>query len=317
MAIYLNESDVEHLADMELALAAVESSLVRQGQGTSSNVGRRRAQINSGALNIMGAADESLGVAGAKVYSTFQGGNARFVVVLFDIRTGALQAVIEAGRLGELRTGAATGVAAKHLAREDSSIVGLIGSGRQARTQLLALHHVRPLSEVHVWSRTPANIETFVETMHPQLPASIHQASTPAEAVRNTDLVVTATSAATPVIDASDLAHGMHVTAMGSNNPRNTELSPETIEVVDRIFVDDLDGAHVECGDLISAAQAGQFQWSQATELGRVVAGEIEGRTTTDQITLFESQGIALWDIALGHAIVQRAERKNRGTPIG
>ena len=265
----------------------------------------------------MGAADESLGVAGAKVYSTFQGGNARFVVVLFDIRTGALQAVIEAGRLGELRTGAATGVAAKHLAREDSSIVGLIGSGRQARTQLLALHHVRPLSEVHVWSRTPANVETFVETMHPQLPASIHQASTPAEAVRNTDLVVTATSAATPVIDDSDLAHGMHVTAMGSNNPRNTELSPETIEVVDRIFVDDLDGAHVECGDLISAAQAGQFQWSQATELGRVVAGEIEGRTTTDQITLFESQGIALWDIALGHAIVQRAERKNRGTPIG
>ena len=317
MAIYLNESDVEHLADMELALAAVESSLVRQGQGTSSNVGRRRAQINSGALNLMGAADESLGVAGAKVYSTFKGATARFVVVLFDIRTGALQAIIEAGRLGELRTGAATGVAAKYLAREDSSVVGLIGTGRQARTQLLALHHVRPLSEVHVWSRTPSNVETFVKTMHPQLAVSIHQASTPTEAIRNTDLVVTATSAVTPVIDASDLAHGMHVTAMGSNNPRNTELSPDTIQAVDRIFVDDLDGAHVECGDLISAAQAGKFQWGQATELGRVVAGEMEGRTEPDQITLFESQGIALWDIALGHAVVQQAKREKCGTPIG
>jgi alanine dehydrogenase len=317
MAIYLSESDVDALADMELALAAVESSMARQGRGTSSNVGRRRARIKSGALNLMGAADQELGVAGAKLYSAFPGGSTRFVVILFDIITGSLQAVIEAGRLGELRTGAATGIATKYLARENSSIVGLIGSGRQARTQLLAIHHLRTISEVRVWSRNPSHVETFVGDMRPQLDAPINKARTASEAVSDADIVVTATSAATPVIDASDLVPGMHVTAMGSNNPRHTELSPDAIAEVDRVFVDDLDGAHEECGDLIVATQAGQFQWGQATELGRVVAGEIEGRTTTDQITLFESQGIALWDIALAHAIVQRAASKNRGTRIG
>ena len=317
MAIYLSESDVDALADMELALASVESSMARQGRGTSSNVGRRRARIKSGALNLMGAADEELGVAGAKLYSAFPGGSTRFVVILFDIITGSLQAVIEAGRLGELRTGAATGIATKYLARENSSIVGLIGSGRQARTQLLAIHHLQTISEVRVWSRNPSNVETFVRDMRPQLDAPINKARTASEAISGADIVVTATSAATPVIDASNLVNGMHVTAMGSNNPRHTELSPDAIAAVDRVFVDDLDGAHEECGDLIVATQAGQFQWGQATELGRVVAGEIEGRTTTNQITLFESQGIALWDIALAHAIVQRAESKNRGTRIG
>ncbi len=316
MPLYLTEADVSELADVELALQAVEASFARQGRGAAGNVGRRRARIPSGALQLMGAADQALGAAGAKVYTTFRGGGVRFVVLLFDVASGALRAVLEAGRLGELRTGAASGVSSKYLARPDSRVVGLIGSGRQARTQLEALDAVHNLAEVRVSSRTPANVQAFIDEMRPRTAADLIAASTPADAARGADVVVTATSAAAPVLRGDDLAPGMHVIAMGTNHPSHAEVDPAAVARADRVFVDDLDGAQVECGDLIAAAQAGLFQWGQAAELGRVVAGRMAGRTSAEDVTLFESQGIALWDIALAQAVVERAEASGRGVTL-
>lgn len=315
MPLYLTEADVDALGDMELALAAVEGAFDRQGRGVAGNVGRRRATVPAGSLNVMGGADQELGAAGAKIYGSF-GGGARFVMVLFDVATGALRAVIEAGRLGELRTGAASGISSKYLAKSDSRVVGLIGSGRQARTQLEALNEVHELSAARVYSRNPANVEAYVKTMSERVYAELVACTSAAEAVRGADIVVTATSAAGPVLLADDLEQGMHVVAMGSNNPVHGEVDAAAVARVDRVFVDDLDGAHVEGGDLMAAERAGVLQWGQVIELGQVVAGRVAGRTADDEITLFASQGIALWDIAMAQAVVERAEAAGRGIQI-
>ena len=316
MPLYLTEADVDALADMELALEAVEGAFGRQGRGLAGNVGRRRARVPAGALQLMGAADQELGAAGAKIYSSFGGGSTRFVVVLFDMATGLLRAVVEAGRLGELRTGAASGVSCKYLSRPGSRVVGLIGSGRQARSQLEALSRVRDLAEARIFSRNPANVASYVKTMRERVDARLVACASAAEAVRGADIVVTATSAARPVLQAEDLAPGMHVVAMGSNNPAHGELEPAAVAQANRVFVDDLDGAHEEAGDLIAAARAGVFQWGQAIEFGQVVAGQVAGRTADDEITLFASQGIALWDIALAQAVVERAVAEGRGRQV-
>ncbi len=317
MPRYVSEADVDQLADMALALRAIEGSFERQGRGAAANVGRRRARIASGALQLMGAADAELGAAGAKVYTTFRGGRVSFVVLLFDVASGELRAVLEAGRLGELRTGAASGVSAKYLARPAANVIAIVGSGRQARTQLEAVCAVRPPSAVRVYSRDPAHVQSFIDTVRPRIDVEPQPSESAEACVREAHIVITATSAARPVIRGAWLAPGTHVIAMGTNDPAHTELDVAAVARADRVFVDDLQGAQLECGDLIAAANAGALQWGQVHELAQVAAGRITGRTNEDEITLFESQGIALWDIALAHAVVAKAEVEDIGTAIG
>ena len=317
MPRYLTEADVDQLADMPLALRAIEGSFERQGRGAAANIGRRRARIEPGALQLMGAADAELGAAGAKMYTTFRGGRVSFVVTLFDVASGELRAVLEAGRLGELRTGAASGVSAKYLARPAADVIAIIGSGRQTRTQLEAVCSVRPPAAARVYSRNPAHVQSFIEAVRPIIEVELHPAESAEACVRDAHIVITATSAARPVIQGAWLASGAHVIAMGTNDPAHTELDVATVARADRVFVDDLQGAQLECGDLIAAANAGALQWGQVHELAQVAAGRIAGRSAEDEITLFESQGIALWDIALAHAVVAKAEVADVGTEIG
>ncbi|MBM4437197.1 MAG: ornithine cyclodeaminase family protein [Actinobacteria bacterium] len=317
MPLYLTEVDVDQLADMALALEAVEGSLRRQGEGLSANIGRRRARTPGAALHVMGAADPRLGVAGAKVYLTGRVAGARFAVVLFDTASGDLAAIIEARRLGELRTGAASGISAKYLAHERVDTVGLIGAGRQARTQLEAVCALRRPARVQVYARTPIRVAGFLRAAQREAAADLQAVGSAEAAVRDAQIVITATSAAQPVLQGEWLQPGMHVIAMGSNHPAHQELDAAAVARADRIFVDDLDGAQQECGDLIAAHQAGTVQWGQVLELGLVVAGRVPGRARADEITIFESQGIALWDIALAHAVWKRAEAAGAGTRVG
>ena len=317
MARYLTEADVDCLADMDLALQTIEASFERHGRGISANVGRRRARTAHGALQLMGAADPELGAMGAKLYPSVPGGRISFVVLLFDAASGALSAVIEAGRLSGLRTGAATGVSVKYLAPAEVEVIGIIGTGRQARTQLEAVCTVQPSARVRVYSRNPVNVEQLIDEMSPKLNVDPEPAGTAEAAVRGAQVVITATDAADPVIEADWIARGAHLIAMGTNHPQHRELDSAAVARADHVFVDDLEGAKIECGDLICAVEDGAFQWGEAVEFGRVVAGRAPGRTSPDEITLFESQGIALWDIALGQVVLERALAADIGTPIG
>ncbi len=311
----LREEDTRSLVGMPEALEAVETAFVEQAHGTGINEPRRRVRQPAGTLHIMAGALVSRGYWGFKAYTATRS-RVRFIVNLYDSQSGALLSMIEADYLGQLRTGAASGVATKYLARSDAGVLALFGTGFQAETQLEAIAAVCALREVRVYGRTPERRETFAQTMAQRLNIPIHPAPTPREALEGADIVTTATTAIDPVFDGNDLSPGVHINGAGSNAAIRAELDRTTVRRADLIFTDDLEGARIESGDLIRAYERNALSWARVRLLADVVAGLTTGRQRPEDITLFESQGIALWDIALAATIYERAVAANLGTLI-
>lgn len=317
----IREEDVDALVDMDDALTAVESSFIEQSAGTGVNQPRRRVRQPAGILHLMAGALTVRGYWGFKAYTTTRKG-LQFTVNLYDAETGALLAIIEAGRLGQLRTGAASGVATDYLARNDATVLALFGTGYQAETQLEAIAAVRELEDVRVYSRTAEKRERFARRMSDSLAPkgysssalTIRPAASPAAALDGADIVTTITTAREPVFDGTDLDAGVHINAAGSNGALRAELDLTTIRRADHIFADDVIQARIECGELIQAYERNAFSWERLRPLADVVAGVTIGREDPEEITLFESHGIALWDVALAAEVYERAEEQGRGT---
>src|SRR5688572_13514251 len=216
MALVLDEQQVTELLTMEMAIAAVEDALTQQGLGTAVNNPRTRVRLPNGQLHMMGAALPSRGVIGYKAYTAFKG-QVRFHVMLYSTETGELLAMLQADRLGQMRTGAATGVATKHLARDDAQTVGIFGTGWQARAQLEAVCAVRPIQSIRAYGRDATRRQTFCREMSAQLRTSVEPAESPDMAVKGMDVVITSTSAREPLFDGRWLEAGVHVNAIGSN----------------------------------------------------------------------------------------------------
>jgi ornithine cyclodeaminase/alanine dehydrogenase-like protein (mu-crystallin family) len=225
-------------------------------------------------------------------------------------------AIIEANRLGQLRTGAASGLATRHLARADSTRLGVIGTGYQARTQIEAICAVRPISQVSVWGRDRGRLERFCADVGAALKIRVDPVASAHDAVASADVVATMTSSSTPVFAADSLAPGTHINAAGSNRPTACELDVETIRRADLVAVEDLAQAQVEAGELLAAVAAGAFAWTSAVRLADIVSGQSAGRTRPDAITLFESLGVGLWDNAVASHVYDACLRAGRGTPL-
>jgi len=312
MTLLLTEQDVRELAPMEAAVEALEATLKRQGQGKAFNQPRRRLHLPDGGLQVMPAADLGTGMIGFKTYST-SGRGARFHVLLYRIATGELLAMVQARTLGAIRTGAASGIATRYMARDDASTLGIVGAGGQARTQVAGVCAVRPIEQVLVYSRDPERRKTFAERIAATLKVEARPVETPQEAVA-APIVTTATTSAQPVLLGQWLRPGTHINAIGSNSIIKRELDLEAVRRADRIVVDDREQAALECGDLLEAWERGIVHRQRLPELGEVVAGNYPGRTSEQEITLFESQGIGLWDIALAELVYRRAREAGRGT---
>jgi alanine dehydrogenase len=311
MAILLRESDVERLATMRMAIESVEQAFKFQGEQKADTAPRRRCRIEQGMLHVMSASLPPLGYAGLKSYTSVAGEN-RFVVLLYK-SDGQLAAIIEADRLGQLRTGAASAVATKHMAREESSRMGVIGTGLQARSQIQAICEVRPIKTVLAYSRDKEKRERFCREMAESLGLGIYPAATPEEAVKEMDIVVTATTSREPVFKGEWLSKGTHINAIGANFNTRQEIDVETVGKSACVVVDSHEQAMLESGDLLRAAEAEAFYWEDARELGLVVIGEFPGREDAGEITLFESQGIALEDVALAAKIYEQAVKEESG----
>jgi ornithine cyclodeaminase/alanine dehydrogenase-like protein (mu-crystallin family) len=316
MAIFLTERDVRDLLTMEEALRAVEEAFRSWGEGRAISRPRLRVRVPKGFLHLMPAAALEEQVMGFKAYSTIVGNKSRFAVMLFSVETGEVRALIEANRLGQVRTGAASGVAAKYLAREDARTVGIIGTGYQAETQLEALCKVRSIERIKAYSRTQERRQAFAQRMAQLLGVDVQAVESAEEAVREADIVVTATTAREPVLRGEWLAPGTCVLAVGSNHWMRRELATDAIERADRIVVDDLEQAKVECGDLMAAVERGVLRWEQVRELKDVVVRRVSGRKSREEITLFESQGIALEDVAVAAHVVRLAEERRLGREL-
>ncbi len=284
------------------ALAAVERVFGELGRGAAQNRPRQRVRAGGRMLHAMSAASDGAGLLGLKAYCTGRDG-ASFLMVVFDAGSGEPVALIEADALGQIRTGAATGVAARWLAPEGASRLGMIGCGRQARTQLAALACVRPVEEARVFCRNPEARERFAREMSDELGIPVLPAESAESAVREKDLVVAVTSAREPVVFGDWLAPGAFVAAAGGNSLKRRELDEDAIRRAGRIVVDDRDQARIECGDLVALVEAGELRWDDVETLGEVVAA---GRGPAPGGALFESQGIAAEDMAVAALVLER-----------
>ncbi len=314
--LLLSETDVQQLLDMPLAVEAVEEGLRGMAEGTCVLHGRRRFSLPGGAfLHYMAAADLGNGVAGLKVY-TFAGGRLRFLVLLYGTETGELLALVEAGFLSAVRTGAASGVATRYMARPDARTVGLIGTGKMAPAQLEAIVAVRPIEQVRVYSRREERRRQFAETMTARLGVPVRAVSSAEEAVRGADIVVTATTAAQPVVEGRWLAPGTHINAIGSNFAHRREVDAETVLRAGVIATDSIEQARYEAGDLIQVFAGDPEGWARVVELSQIVAGLIPGRRSREEWTLFKSNGIAIEDVAVAARVYARAREQGRGTAL-
>ncbi len=315
MAKLITESEVTDLLTMGDCITAVEAAFRRQDEGMATNHPRRRLRPAAGVLHCMEALDVGLGRMARKVYTSYRSGT-RFLVLLYDANSGDLLAMIEADRLGQMRTGAATGVAAKYMARKDASVLGLFGTGWQAEAQALAVAEVRKLSKILVYSRAEENRRQFADKMEKLLGTEIVPVDSPELTVRESDILVTATSSRTPVFDGNDLRDGTHVTAAGSNSLAKAEVDLTTVARSSRVVVDSIDDARLESGDLLAPVETGKLRWEQVRELREVVSGRYPGRETADEITLFKSNGLALEDVAAASLVYDVAVGAGMGREI-
>ena len=305
-SLWLTDGDVERLLTVEEAVPVVEAVLKQQAAGTATNLPRGHTIAGPGVmLAHMTAALHEQGVFGFKVYSIVDGAY-RFFVLLYSVATGDLLAVIEANQLGRRRTGAASGVSAKYMSREDSAEVGILGSGFQAGAQLEAICSVRPIERVRVYSRNPENRNGFARRMTETLSIEVVAADEPRAVVESADILVTISNSRTPVFDGEWLRAGTHICAVGGANEYVTELDDATIQRADFIAVDSIAQAKIECGELLMPTSRGLLLWEQVSELWQVVGGMKSGRRGGEDITLFKSLGMAMWDLAAAKVVYER-----------
>jgi ornithine cyclodeaminase/alanine dehydrogenase-like protein (mu-crystallin family) len=316
MALFLSEDDVQELFPMRQALQCVEASFVAQHSGRAVNQSRQRLFQPGFSLHYMAAAVTDEHLAGMKIY-TVTSGTARFLVLLFDTETGEMLATIEADHLGRIRTGAASGVASKYLARPDASRVGLIGAGRQARTQLEAVAVVRPIQAARVFARNEAHRVGFCEEMTAHLKFPVEPAASAEEAARFGDIVIAATTSPEPVVKGEWLRPGTHVNAIGANMYNRREMDDAVVRRAAILAVDSRDQARGEAGDLIQALREANRSWDDVVELKEIVTGCKPSRHSSEELTVFKSCGIAIWDVTAAGFIYREALEKKKGKPFG
>lgn len=313
--LHLTEDDVAKLIDMPTSIAVVEEAFRQFAIGKAANVPRARVGAPGVMLHTMSASAEYLGLVGWKAYTTTKS-SMRFHVAAYDIATGSMRALIEANWLGQLRTGAATGVATKHLANPEASTVGLIGTGLQARTQLMAVCAVRSIRRAEVFSRDATRRAAFAVEMQQLCGVEVVPVETAQQAVSDKDIVITATFSKQPVFAGRDLKPGCHLNAVGSNYWSKTELDVETLRRCGAIVCDSIEQCRIEAGDFAAALAEGVISWDEMRELSQVVSEKLPGRSSRDEITLFKSVGLALEDVAMAGELIRRAEQQGVGRMI-
>jgi len=310
--LMLNEDDVRQLLTMDMALEAVEAVLRKHALEEATNIPRTRCQTDHAMLHVLSGSVKTLGVMGYKAYSTTRKG-AHFHVGLFDGKTGDLKALIQADYLGQVRTGAASGVATQYMARPDAQEVGLFGSGKQARTQLQAICTVRKVRRVQVYSLNEERRRQFAREMTDLCQCDVEPVPRPEMAAEDKDIVITATTSREPVLNGHWIAEGTHLNVVGSNFLGKAEVDAVTVRRCESIVVDSKDQARLEAGDFVAALEEGSIHWADIHELGQVIVGRYTGRAHSQDVTLFKSLGLALEDIVVAARVVAKAQAAGVG----
>ena len=318
MALYLNEDDVRQLLTMPLTLEAVEEAHKELSLARAIDIPRQRTRLPQTALHILQGALPGRDAIGYKAYTSNRSG-VRFLVHVFSAASGALRVVLAADTLGMMRTGAASGVATRWLARPDAEVLGVFGAGWQAEGNIEAVAAVRKLRKVKVFARNAERLAAFCTRMSDRLELDVVPAASPEDTVRGSDIVSTVTTASSPLFDAAWLSPGTHINAAGSNSVIRREIGEDVLKVCRPIVVDSVDTALKEAGDLLPLFEKGRLSERQLVELGDVILGRHPGRAKPEDITLFESQGMAIQDISVAVRLEALAREQGPGieSPYG
>lgn len=313
MTFYIDDDLVSANLSIRDAFECVDRGFRSLAQGDAINAIRRRSGVGGVVLNVMWALAPDDAVMGVKSYPVVRSGTTQgavLILLLYSMESGELLAMIKADRLGQLRTGAATGVATAALARPDSEVLSVYGTGFQAGAQIAALIESMPnLKALNVVGRNPGRRDSFIRSLRETVSLEINAAD-PEGAARAADVIVTATGASDPVLLGEWVKPGTHINAVGSNLASKREVDRGTLERAAVIVVDDRDVAAVDCGDLILN------HWDPTTvgTIGDVLIGRSPGRTASEDVTVFQSQGIALQDVVCAAAILRQITRSG-GAP--
>ena len=315
MALFLKDEDGAQCVTMDAMLEAIESMQRQYGDGQAHNMTRRKIIADSGMLSVMGGGLFHQGLLGVKTYTVVKGSYS-FQVSLYDANTGELLLYTQANRLGQLRTGATTGVAVKHLANPEDATVGIIGTGGQAPTQLEALSKVRGIKKIKAYSRTQERREAFARRMADTMGVEVSAVTSNEDAVRDCDIVLCIAATMDPVVEAHWLKDGSTLIGAGPTTWRAREVDEAVITRAGKLSVDSTEQAAIEAGDLCSAVDKGSIQWSKVHELRHVVSGAVTGRDSNDQVVYAKIMGTGVADVAAAKLAYDSAKVAGLGTEM-
>ncbi|HEY5541819.1 MAG TPA: hypothetical protein VIM04_01005 [Candidatus Binatia bacterium] len=303
MAVIISEEQTSKLIDMAQALKLLEKMFRDRAAGKMRSVPRRRLKGSQKQLNMMAAWHQDMDLICLRAYA-----GASNTVTFYNGRTGAIQAIINMGYLSSLRTGAATGVAAKYLAPASSKVLGIIGPGWQATFQVEAIAETCPIEQVVIYGRTPKRRKEFIKKMSKVVRADWKEIDSVDEAEAVSDILVVSTDSATPIAAGTALKDEIFVASIGANATVKHEVSSNLIRRMDLAVTDDLAAAKADSGDLVEACQTRITRWDDILPLEKIVA-EGPPRPRPRRI-LFQSNGIADEDLAVGKYVLDQARRK-------
>jgi alanine dehydrogenase len=289
---------------MKDAIEAVELAFKAHGNNSAGNL-TQPFDVKGKTMMIKAGYIESEKIVGLKTLG--------LVIVSSLESLGTPIAIMEHSQITWLRTGAAGAVAAKHLARKDCSKVGVIGTGRQGRAQLIGLNEVFKIGHVKAWSPTKEHRDAYAKEMSTRLGIPVEAAGTAKEAVQDRDIVVTATRAREPFVEDGWIGSGTHINAIGADSPGMQELTVKLLKKA-TVFADDIEQAMRIGAVNVGVADKSLTRENIRGSLGEVVAGKIRGRTSSDEITVFDCSGLGMMDVALGSIVHRRAIDKNLKT---
>ena len=315
MTLFLKDEDVAQCVSMDAMLEAIESMQRQYGVGQAYNMTRRKIIAESGMLSVMGGGLFDQGLLGVKTYTVVKGAYS-FQVSLYDANTGELLLYTQANRLGQLRTGATTGVAVKHLANPGDATVGIIGTGGQAATQLAAVSKVRGIKKIKAFSRNQDRREEFARRMTDTMGVEVFAAASNEDAVRDCDVVLCIAATMEPVVEGAWLKDGSTVIGAGPTTWRAREVDEDTLKRAGKLIVDSTEQAAIEAGDLCSAVDKGIIQWSKVHELRHVVSGAVTGRDGQGQVVYAKIMGTGVADVAAAKLAYDSAKAHGLGTEM-
>ena len=315
MVLLLGDKDVNAVMSMNDAINVMEDTFLQASKGQTWNRPRSRIRLPRGFHHLMAGAVLGKKSFGLKTYTSFRSGT-RFLVLVYDSDTGDLQALIQGSMLSLLRTSAVSAVAAKYMAKSKTPTVAIIGTGFQGRGQLEGICAVRQVEQVKAFDSNPEILASFCSDMSAKLSLEVTPSGDPESCVADADLIITMTTSRSPVLMGDWLKPGVHINAAGSNHWIRQEIDDSVIKRSDIVVVDSLDDAKIESGDLLYPIERGRIRWDQIHELCDVVGGQIKGRPSDNSITLFESQGVAISDIAAAAHVYAEAKKMGLGCDI-